>query len=253
LRDLARPSDLSQSGQRNAEAIARFRQLRGIPLSDSELVERLREHDPQAFQRLREHYLPSLWRYVVVRVDGDPHVAEDVVSETMLALLKAFEDDAVAVTIVNLGGWLRGVASHKVQDHFRALVRVRHLIDAARQTQSDVDHASDPAMQHEVTERRLEVRRAMDQLPEQYRIGLEWKYLERLSTREISLRWGTTEKAAESILFRARREFRIQLNKNDTAASTSSPTTKEMSERSDSPAQSKSPNPSPAACDVSQP
>lgn len=222
-------------------------------MSDSELVERLREHDPQAFQRLREHYLPSLWRYVVVRVDGDPHVAEDIVSETMLALLKTLDDDSGDVAIVNLGGWLRAVAGHKVQDHFRALVRVRHLMDAARQTLSDVDYAGDPAKQHEVTESRLAVRRAMDQLPEQYRIGLEWKYLERLSMREISLRWGTTEKAAESILFRARREFRIHLNKNDATTAKSSPTALGMSERSDSPPRPQPPNPSPTACDVSKP
>jgi hypothetical protein len=48
----------------------------------------------------------------------------------------------------------------------------------------------------------------MDDLPEPYRLVLEWKYVDRLSVQEIAVRMTLTEKAVESILFRARREFR---------------------------------------------
>jgi len=51
----------------------------------------------------------------------------------------------------------------------------------------------------------------MDELPEQHRVALEWKYVDKLSVREIAERLQTTEKAAESILFRARRTFRDRL------------------------------------------
>lgn len=192
-------------------------------MSDSELIRGLRQHDATAFQRVRDRYLPSVWRYVLTRVDQDPHVAEDIVSETMLALIQAFDSSATDVEIVNLGAWLRSVANHKVQDYYRAAARVRHLVDGARQQARESDPASDPARQEEIQERRLQVRRTMDQLPEQYRMGLEWKYLDKLSVREISDRWGTTEKAAESILFRARRAFRDALKKKDLAASAEEP------------------------------
>ena len=81
----------------------------------------------------------------------------------------------------------------------------------ARLTFRRARSAADPATQNELQETRAEVRRAMDNLPEQYRLALEWKYLDGLSVREIAARWETTEKAIESILFRARREFRDQM------------------------------------------
>lgn len=220
-------------------------------MTDSELVEGLRGHDPDALQRVREYYLPSLWRYVVSRVDGDTHVAEDIVSETMLALVKVLDSESTETTIVNLVGWLRSVAHNKVQDHFRAVVRVRHLIDAAKQSLPAADHDSDPARRMETDQRRSEVRRAMDQLPDQYRIALEWKYLDRLSTREISERWATTEKAAESILFRARREFRIRMQRVDAADGSSAtiPCKDCVAETS----RQRQQTPSPAACDTIKP
>ena len=184
-------------------------------MNESDLVERLQQRDAAAFQCLSEHYLPSVWRFVYTRVDGDSHLAEDIVSETVLALVRAVSDESTA-TIENPGGWLRSVANHKVQDHYRAVARVRHLIDDAKQTAESEDE-DDPAKWCEKQEKRAEVRRAMDHLAEQERTALEWKYLDKLSVRAIAQRWETTEKAVESILFRARRELRLRLLKTDMA------------------------------------
>jgi RNA polymerase sigma-70 factor (ECF subfamily) len=70
-----------------------------------------------------------------------------------------------------------------------------------------------PSSREELNEQRLAVRRVMDDLPEQYRLVLEWKYIDDLSVRQIGDRLAMTEKAAESILFRARREFREGLGR----------------------------------------
>lgn len=178
-------------------------------MTDSELVQGLRRRDPAACQTLCDCYLPSLWRYVYTRVNGDQHLAEDITSETILALLAAVQSDSDH-EIINPAGWMRTVAGRRVQDHFRAVLRVRHLIEETAGT-SHVTSDADPAKHSELQETRAEVRQVMDQLPEQYRAALEWKYLDKLSVREIADRWAVTEKAAESILFRARREFRDQL------------------------------------------
>lgn len=178
-------------------------------MNDSDLVRRLRERDPAAFQCLNERYLPAVWRFVYMRVDGDSHLAEDIVSEAVLALVRFLSEESND-EIENPGGWLRSVAKHKVQDHYRAVARVRHLIDDAKQT-AEADTRDDPAKCEESREKRAEVRRAMDEISDQHRAVLEWKYLDKLSVREIADRWDTTEKAVESILFRARRELRMRL------------------------------------------
>jgi len=182
-------------------------------LNDSDLVRRLRERDPAAMQCLSERYLPSVWRFVYTRVDGDSHLAEDIVSETLLALVQAVSNESNA-EIENPGGWLRSVANHKVQDHYRAVARVRHLIDNVKRN-AETDEQADPAKRHETEEKRAAVRQAMDELSDLHRTTLEWKYLDKLSVREIAERWGNTEKAVESILFRARRELRLRLLKTD--------------------------------------
>ena len=181
-------------------------------MNDSALVEGLRRHDPVAVQYLSECYLPTVWRFVYVKVKGDRHLAEDIVSETVLALLKAAADPAT--DIENPVGWLRSVATHKVADHFRAAARVQHLIDQAQQ-EAPVTNGRDAVQEQELQERREAIRQVLDQLPEQTRLALEWKYLDKLSVKVIAERLDITEKAAESILFRGRKEFRRRMLMSD--------------------------------------
>jgi len=181
-------------------------------LNETDLVQGLRERNPEAIQHLSECWLPSVWRFVYVRVRGDQHLAEDIVSETVLALVKAAGKPEVEIN--NPGGWLRTVAGNKVTDHFRAAARVQHLIDQAQQ-ESGTRKVEEPSARQELEERRVEVRNVMDTLSEQHRVALEWKYIEKLSVREIAERMSLSEKAVESLLFRARREFRSGMNRSD--------------------------------------
>tara|TARA_R110002072_G_C7978996_1_gene536063 strand:- start:67282 stop:67938 length:657 start_codon:yes stop_codon:yes gene_type:complete len=181
-------------------------------LNDSLLVQGLRQQKPAAVQYLTECYLPSVWRFVYARVGRDPHLAEDIVSETVLALIRAAADPEADIS--NPGGWLRSVASNKVNDHFRAAARVQHLIDQARQT-AEVADFDEPSGNQEQEERRAEIRSVMDGLPEQHRLALEWKYIDKLSVRSIADRMDVSEKAAESVLFRARRDFKDRVLRID--------------------------------------
>lgn len=178
-------------------------------MSDSDLLKRLREKQPEAVRYLTQYYLPSVWRFVYVRANGDKHLAEDIVSETALALIRAAAEEA---EIGSPSAWMRSVAYKKLMDHYRAAARVKHLIGQVTTTQ-EVAEQTDAVTQHIQQERREEVRRSMDALSEQHRMALEWKYIEKLSVRDIAERWDTTEKAVESILFRARCEFRRQHRK----------------------------------------
>lgn len=184
-------------------------------MNDSELLQRLREREPEAVELLFQQYLPSVWRLVSTRVDGDIHLAEDLVNETMLALLRSLSNDSAA-EIQTLSGWLHTVAIRKVQDHYRAVARVRHLVEVTADQQGNAARANvDPGDAQLARERRREIRDVVESLPDQFRIALEWKYIEGLSVAVIAKRLGATEKAAESILYRARKAFRERAGLRD--------------------------------------
>jgi RNA polymerase sigma factor (sigma-70 family) len=195
-------------------------------LNASDFVTGLRQRDPVAVRHLTECYVPSVWRYVYLQVGGDHHLAEDLVSEAVLALVRAVTS---GVEIQSPGAWLRSVAGNKVQDHFRAAARVQHLVEQVKHTEPASDLNDAPAERQRL-ERRMQVREVMDELPERHRLVLEWKYLDKLAVREIAARLDLTQKAAESILFRARREFREKLsgkeNNADHPASDPAPCTR---------------------------
>jgi RNA polymerase sigma-70 factor (ECF subfamily) len=174
-------------------------------LTDVELLYGARRGDAEAWRTLYARYLPFVWRQAHALL-GDPHAAEDVTSEVMLALLRNIEN--LETEVPKLGGWLRTVVRCKAADHQRALIRSRAKMAVAASRLEDSTAQLAPSAPLEVVETKSRVHLALDSLPERQRMVLEWKYLESLSVREMADRLGETEKAVESVLYRARREFR---------------------------------------------
>lgn len=192
-------------------------------MNNAELMDGLRKRDPGAARYLNDCFVPSVWRFVFFRVNRDRHLTEDIVAETVLALMSAVNDETM---IESPAAWLRTVALRRIQDHYRAAARVQHLIDRVQSPSVGSDQ-QDPALQHDQALDRQEVREAMETLPEHYRMALEWKYVDQLSVAVIATRFGTTEKGAEALLFRARRALRNQLQSEHSPAT---PTTSKPDE-----------------------
>ena len=76
-----------------------------------------------------------------------------------------------------------------------------------------------------VDEKRHLVAYLLEHMRLDQRLVLEWKYADGLSVREIASRMGQSEKSTESLLYRARAEFRraYELQTHDTLASESTP------------------------------
>lgn len=183
---------------------------RPLRLDDQTLLDGLARQDPAAARYLHEAIVPSIWRFVYLRVDRADHVAEDIVSETVLALVDAV---TAGKQIDYPAAWLRTVATRRVQDHYRAAARVRHLIADAEAAATPQADPLDPSAIHDHKLMRQTVREAMDHLPEDHRLALEWKYVDKLSTQEIADRFDRTAKSVESLLFRARNALRQKLER----------------------------------------
>lgn len=173
-------------------------------MTDAELLERSQQGDSAAWQTLYERLLPAVWRMTRARVSRH-EVAEDVVSETFMALVRNL--NTLDPDSCRLHGWLRQVVRNKVSDWARR-ANCQSRVTAELEFNGHVPESIDPADTVLVDEKRRLIGSVLESLLEQQRLVLEWKYGEGLSVQQIANRMGQTEKSIESLLYRARVEFR---------------------------------------------
>jgi len=175
-------------------------------MNDAQLIRAIQSGDEAALETLYRRYLPPVWRYACARLAGDLSAAEDVVSETFLAAVRQIgrlDPEGGAVI-----GWLAGIARHKIADVRRGRLRAATARPDAMTQDARASPAADPPAAAEAAETSASVRSVMAAMDDQERLALEWKYIDGLSVREMADRLGRTEKAVESVLYRARAAFR---------------------------------------------
>ena len=178
--------------------------------NDRELVGRLLDGDEAAYDELFAEHFAGLMRFALSRLEGDEDLAQEMVQQT---LVTAFERLSGFRGESTLFSWLCGICRFTLGDHLKRRRRRGEglSIDApplARIAASLDDGAESPEEHLEQVECSDRVHEALDALPDRQGRALEWKYLEGLSVREIAHRLELGEKAAESLLSRARGAFR---------------------------------------------
>lgn len=164
-----------------------------------------RNHDAEAWKTLYARYLPLAWRYAYAQVNN-VHVAEDVVSETMLAFVRSIHQ--IEAEAAHIAGWLRSVVRNKVADHHRQSFRIKNRLEKIGRAQGCECANASPVFALETAETRVLVLAILEQMPPKQRLVLELKYSEGMRVRDIAKRLNETEKGIEAALYRARREFR---------------------------------------------
>ncbi len=168
------------------------------------LIIRLRDGDPSAFRELYGETQKMLYQYALYRLNGNAEAAEDVVAD---AYVDAMGHASSLTLNHNVKAWLYRITHAKVVDYVRSQVRKGKFIKQAAPVMAegkDDDGPEERALKEE--DARL-VRAAFFKLQETSQDLLREKYHERLSVREMAKKRDKTEKAVESMLFRAKREF----------------------------------------------
>lgn len=144
---------------------------------------------------LYDRALPQVYGYLMARC-GDRALAEDLTSETFLAVAAARQDAPLSV------GWLIGIARHKLVDHWRWQGRQERLVQAVQGSSDEVD---DP---WNVELDRWWAREVLTRLSPPHRAALTLRYLDGLSVPEAAAILERSVAATEALLVRARRELR---------------------------------------------
>jgi len=179
---------------------------------DRQLARQVAGGDQGAFDTFFREYFPRLYRFTLTRVEHDPALAEEIVQRTMCVVVRkmgSYRGEALLFT------WLCQICRNEMHAVFR-----QRGVEAPAQVPIEDHPAVQAALESmgrddfrpESAQRRDEiasfVRATLDYLPANYAIALEMKYIEGCSVAEIATRLGIGDKAAESVLSRAREAFR---------------------------------------------
>ena len=158
--------------------------------------------DDAGFESWYGRMLPRVYSYLVSRSGGDVALAEDLTQQTFVAAIdqrSRYDGRSDMVT------WLCGIARHKLADHFRALERDdrRQMRMVVRQ----IELEAGPGAGLEFEDRAM-IGEAIRSLPADQRAVLVFVVLDDLSVAETARLMGRSRGATESLLFRARDNFR---------------------------------------------
>ena len=179
---------------------------------DQSLARQVAGGDQKAFDCFFQEYFPRLFRFTLSRVDNDPELAEEIVQRTMCIVVQkmgSYRGEARLFT------WLCQICRNETNAIFRQRrLEVRDnipiedhpAVQAALESMSSDDYRPESALRRE--EIAHFVRVTLEHLPTKYAVALEMKYVHGNSVAEIANRLGVGEKAAESVLSRARQAFK---------------------------------------------
>jgi RNA polymerase sigma-70 factor (ECF subfamily) len=172
----------------------------------------MRERDAfeVAFRRLFDERFTSLYRYLD-RLSGDPDLAADLAQEAFVRLhaRKEIPDEPRA--------WLAAVGANLLRDERRTARRRLTLLATQPEelTLSEAPPSPDAAIDR--SERRDQVRQALDRLPLRDREMLLLRH-EGYSYREIATALGITETSIGTMLVRATEAFRSEFLERNSAS-----------------------------------
>jgi len=156
--------------------------------------------DPASrFTQMALQYDKDLKRYAYW-LAGDKHVAEDLVQEALLRAWKSFDrlQDFKAAKF-----WLLTILRRENARRF----------ERKQLQESDIplEELSTRETSYDTSTEAFVLRRAMDDLPEEYRAPLVKKVIDGYSQKEIGEQLGISSAGVGSRLFRARNKLRIAL------------------------------------------
>src|ERR1051325_8918017 len=159
-----------------------------------------RRGDDKAFERLYSRHVRDVYRYAAAML-GEAADAEDVTQTTFLNAYRSFQ---AGTRPDKPRSWLIAIAHNVCRQRFRqAQRRPREVEFDERVAEAAVEDPGVPSAE--------DLRRALSALPPNQRAALVMRELQGSSSTEIAGVLGISVSALETLLFRARRALREQL------------------------------------------
>lgn len=199
----------------SAAGASRLRGVEAGPLSAQDVDDRAEVRaaqagDDDAFARLCEDARPRLIRHLQSRGDNTDD-AEEIAQESLARAWRAlagFDGRSRFYT------WLYGIARHVRLDLRRSRRRRPDSAPTAPRVDEEIHVAAreeSPIASLITEERRAQLARALEALPERQRQALVMRFLDERGCDEIGDELGTTANGASMLIFRAKSELSLSL------------------------------------------
>ncbi|MBI2600357.1 sigma-70 family RNA polymerase sigma factor [Candidatus Daviesbacteria bacterium] len=161
----------------------------------------------RSFELAYKAFAKPLMRFIIRKMNGDVEAAEEVFSQTLLAALNgysAFEHKSSYFT------WICKIALNKTADYYRELINQKSKFIAPSLELIAKIPASQlsPEEKLALDQLRISIHECLTLLPEEKRKLLYLRYWEDLTLQKIAEIMGTTERAIEGKIYRAKKELK---------------------------------------------
>ncbi|MFA7319540.1 MAG: RNA polymerase sigma factor [Parcubacteria group bacterium] len=184
-------------------------------LTDNELVEIVREHDPERYAELIERYQGKLFAYLY-RLTGAREETEDLLQDVFI---KAFRNLRSYDTSRKFSSWIYRIAHNEAVNHIKRRSLKRFIpwedITATKDmlVMSSSEEGADIAHMRE--EERQEVDKVINRLPFKYRQVLVLRYYSDKSYEDISEILGKPINTVGTLISRAKKKMALEMEKNN--------------------------------------
>jgi len=173
----------------------------GNNLTHKDLLEACKKGDSRAQMKIYRLYYKPMY-HVSFRILGDTMEAEDVMQE---AFLVAFRNIGAIDLNVSFGGWLKRIVVNRSLDALRKRKPQVELVpDYPDEIPSESTFQSDEGSTEEKVEK---IRRALERLPEKYRVVLSLSLFEGYDHDEIGQILGVTPSTSRAQLSRGKQKL----------------------------------------------
>ena len=180
---------------------------RSSPAADLELAQRCGQGDPDAFEQLYRAHAGRLYT-LIVRMVASAETAEDLLQEVFLNAYRKvnlFRGDS------SLGTWLYRMAVNHCLDYLRGRQsKMERTTDSLDEEGMAEPTASTPLVASAIN--RLDLERAIEQLPDGCRTAFVLHDVEGFEHHEIATMLGISEGTSKSQVHKARMKLRGILN-----------------------------------------
>jgi RNA polymerase sigma-70 factor (ECF subfamily) len=189
--------------QGNHMSLLEYSQAVGVEITSDEMLARQVRRDPEAFVELYRRHVQRIYHFHLIRTSNVDD-AHDLTSQTFMAALESIETYRGQGSFC---GWLFGIASHKVADHYRG----RRVDEPLEMAEALPDSDPSPSDVVAIRLQLVQVSEALRTLAPDQAEALTLRIFGELSAVEVGRMMGKSEAAVKMLVHRGLRKLREKL------------------------------------------